>query len=125
MIEDLNFTKHDVRIMGIRNSELKFTHANGTYGLIYSSQSRKGVRGIPSNCHAATHFLYSRPQGLSCVLLSPLKHASMFTNFKVKSFRYDYRKAHKFINGITFQTKLPYTVTQHKKLAPGLKHNRL
>jgi hypothetical protein len=29
MIEDLNFMKHDVRIMGIRNSELKFTHASG------------------------------------------------------------------------------------------------
>jgi hypothetical protein len=99
MIEDLNFMKHDVRIMGIRNSEFKFTHANGIYGIISSSQSRKGVRGIPSNCYAATHFLYSRPQGLSCVLLSPLKHASMFTNFKVKCFRYDHRKTHKFING--------------------------
>jgi hypothetical protein len=99
MIEDLNFMKHDVRIMGIRNSELKFTHANGIYGLIYSSQSRKGVSGITSNTHAATHFLCSRPQGLSRVCL-PLKHAFDVHELQSdKRFSYDYRKTHKFVNG--------------------------
>ena len=75
LIADLNFMKHDVRITGIRNSELKFIHAKGIYGLIYSSHSRKGITGFQSNCHAATHFVCSRLQGLSGVFLSPLKHA--------------------------------------------------
>jgi hypothetical protein len=48
------------------------------------------------------------PRPISCVLVFrgflayfclPLNTPSMFTHFKVKCFRYDYRKTHKFING--------------------------